>query len=433
MALDVETEIVKAVTNADALMVFYQEGIDKTHFADEKMGEIYDFAIDYWLNYSAMKSAPTVDILRNKFSDYDVLVANAEGAAPAYLSKKLKNQYTFMQMTEVVRSGLIDADIDSCYKAKLLRDSLSAIVDNVTPRQQKIVYGENMDVYKKLANAKINENGAPYPFDELNVETGGIKPGELAVLVAPTGKGKTWFAALTALRAAERGWNVYFATLELDPFDIGRRTELLWVNRNDVVVPVDQFLKGVEMPRYIQALDRARDEIGQLPGRLVIDQPSMKERTPSDLVQNAKMNGCNFIIVDQLQFVTKNPKIQSLYEQTADCIYTIKNLIASPADNVKMPMLLLHQMTREGVKNAKDGIGTAQDIAHSSVVEQLADVIWALGNTEEESKISIMKLVTLKTRRYGDMGYKLRWELKRQALIDLIKDENGIPKRVERW
>ena len=187
------------------------------------------------------------------------------------------------------------------------------------------------------------------------------------------------------------------------------------------------------MPRYIQALDRARDEIGQLPGRLVIDQPSMKERTPSDLVQNAKMNGCNFIIVDQLQFVTKNPKIQSLYEQTADCIYTIKNLIASPADNVKTPMLLLHQMTREGVKNAKDGIGTAQDIAHSSVVEQLADVIWALGNTEEESKISIMKLVTLKTRRYGNMGYKLRWELKRQALIDLIKDENGIPKRVERW
>ena len=87
-----------------------------------------------------------------------------------------------------------------------------------------------------------------------------------------------------------------------------------------------------------------------------------------------------------------------------------------------MPVLLLHQMTREGVKNAKDGIGTAQDIAHSSVVEQLADVIWALGCTEEEENISVMKL--------GRMGYKLRWELKYQALIDLMRDDNGNPRTI---
>ena len=240
----------------------------------------------------------------------------------------------------------------------------------------------------------------------------------------------TWFAAKTALEAARQGWNVYFASLELDPYDIGRRTELLHVNRDQIVVPVDKFLKGIEMPRYVQALDRARDEIGGLPGKLVIDQPPMPERTPSALIQNAKMCGCNFVVIDQLQFVKKNPKIQSLYEQTADCIYTLKNLIASPSDNQKMPVLLLHQMTREGVKNAKDGIGTAQDIAHSSVVEQLADVIWALGCTEEEENISVMKLVTLKTRRYGRMGYKLRWELKYQALIDLMRDDNGNPRTI---
>ena len=41
-----------------------------------------------------------------------------------------------------------------------------------------------------------------------------------------------------------------------------------------------------------------------------------------------------------------------------------------------------------------------------------------------------MKLVTLKTRRYGRMGYKLRWELKYQALIDLMRDDNGNPRTI---
>lgn len=432
MVLDVETEIVKACLDKDCLEVFYQSGVDYVQFADSKLADMYQYAVNYWLNFSGMQLAPTKDVMLERFPDFEDITKTAEGAAPAYLAKELKDQYVKMQMADALRNGIVDLDIDATQKVKLLRDLLSSIVDNVTPRQQKIVYGEDMDVYKQLANAKINEIGAPYPFDDLNVETGGIKPGELAVLVAPTGKGKSWWASLTALKAVEKGWNVYFATLELDPFDIGRRIELLWVNRNGIVVPVDQFLKGIEMPKYIQALNKARDEIGNLSGRLVIDQPPMNERTPSVLVQSAKMNDCNFIIIDQLQFVTKNPKIQSLYEQTADCIYTIKNLIASPADNIKMPMLLLHQMTREGVKNAKDGIGTAQDIAHSSVVEQLADVIWALGNTEEEKNINVMKLVTLKTRRFGDLGYKLRWELKHQALIDILRDENGNPKKIRR-
>ncbi|QXJ36720.1 DNA helicase [Eggerthella phage LE2-3] len=780
MALDVETEIAATLTDPNALMVYYQSGIDASQFADPKMAEMYSFASDYFLNFAAMRGAPTLDVLRERFPDYDALTQGAAGAAPSYLSKKLKDQYCEFQLTDALRMGVENMGLDAEQKVKMLRDTLSVIVDNVTPRQQKIVYGdgESMELYKKMANAKLAEVGAPYPFEELNVETGGIKPGELAVLVAPTGKGKaqplyskvltehgfkpmgeirvgdkvrtrrgtlarvigvypqgkkrayrvhladgrhadccidhlwttayktkangipcvsertmtlgemiarglmsgkayrwrvpvndavemsrkelpidpyvlgvligdgclsqvpggslafssveddvvnslcerlgedyavkkvnadncsygisylpkwnmnplssavvdlglnvksyekfipadylgasaeqrfdllrglmdtdgcmmgnggktystaskrladdvvslcrslgmcararmkrragksdewvvsvmtaesitssgkhecrerahdavanrkflhryvsivdvedlgfdtemqcimvddpehlyltddyivthnTWFAAKTALEAARQGWNVYFASLELDPYDIGRRTELLHVNRDQIVVPVDKFLKGIEMPRYVQALDRARDEIGGLPGKLVIDQPPMPERTPSALIQNAKMCGCNFVVIDQLQFVKKNPKIQSLYEQTADCIYTLKNLIASPSDNQKMPVLLLHQMTREGVKNAKDGIGTAQDIAHSSVVEQLADVIWALGCTEEEENISVMKLVTLKTRRYGRMGYKLRWELKYQALIDLMRDDNGNPRTI---
>lgn len=432
MALDVETEIVATLTDPDALMIYYQSGVDVSQFADEKMAEIYAFAIDYFLNYASMNGAPSREVIASKFPEIDSLIAGAAGAAPSYLAKVLKDKYCKFQLTDALRTGLVGVDGDSEARVKMLRDTLSVIIDNVTPRQQKIVYGdgESMDLYKRMANFKLSEIGAPYPFDEINVETGGIKPGELAVLVAPPGKGKTWLAVKTALEAARQGWNVYFASLELDPYDIGRRMELLWVNRDRTVVPVDQFLKGVDMPRYVQALDVARNEIGSLPGRLVIDQPPMPERSPSALVQNAKMNGCNFVIIDQLQFVKKNQKISSIYEQTGDCIYTMKNLISSPADNKKMPLLLLHQMTREGIKNAKDGMGTMQDIAHSSVIEQLADVIWALGCTEEEKNINVMKYATLKTRRYGDLGYKLRWELKYQAMIDLMRDDNGNPRTI---
>ena len=61
--------------------------------------------------------------------------------------------------------------------------------------------------------------------------TGGIHPGEMAVLVAPAGMGKTMVACKTALEAVRQGWSVYFATLELEPLDIAQRVEYMEVNR----------------------------------------------------------------------------------------------------------------------------------------------------------------------------------------------------------
>lgn len=73
MALDVETEIAATLTDPNALMVYYQSGIDASQFADPKMAEMYSFASDYFLNFAAMRGAPTLDVLRERFPDYDAL------------------------------------------------------------------------------------------------------------------------------------------------------------------------------------------------------------------------------------------------------------------------------------------------------------------------------------------------------------------------
>lgn len=435
MGLDVETEIIASCLNPEALLTYHSWGVDVSHFADEELAPIYEFANDYFFNYGSMRYAPTVEIISDRFPKFLELIKGAEGAAPQYLAKKLKDLYCSRQVMESIRLTTQDFSVDTEEKARLLRDSLSLIVDSVTPNAQRLEYGKDMELYNKQANINLATIGAPYPFEHLNKVTRGIKPGELVMLVAAPKKGKSWFAAKTVLEAVRMGWSVYFASLELDIMNMARRLELLEANRNGMVIPINKLNSGEEMPSYIKALEEARKRIEAYPGKLVIDKPKLKERTPSALVQNAKIAGCNFMVVDQLQFV-KNPnsKARTVAEQTSEIIYELKDLIDSPADNIKMPMLMLHQLNREGIKgSSKTGIATAQDIANSEDITRVADLIWTLGQTEEDRNANVMKLVTLATRNIAPMGFKLRWDIKYTGAIELLLTPEGNPKEIGSW
>ena len=262
----------------------------------------------------------------------------------------------------------------------------------------------------------------------------GIKPGEIAVLVGPSGLGKTLVACKTALEAVRSGWDVYFATLELEPLDIARRIEFMEANRESMEVNVYDWVHGNRTPAMVEALHQAQDRVAGMPGRLVIDQPRVEDRTPSALVQSCKMHGCRFLIVDQLQFVTK-PQRESLAEATGMCMQDFKRQLMTPADGMRIPMLLLHQMNRVGVKAQQQTgkIGSMSDIAHSSWVEQLSDVVWGIGRSQEEEYAGVMNIATLKHRSFGGVGWRLTWDVTDTFQIDVMHDPTGAPVRLEEW
>lgn len=435
VALDAETEIIATMTSSDACGTYYRDGLNGSHFADGECRKIYDWCMDYYMTHGRMEDAPSVEVILTEFPEFSELTRDTKGAAPSYLSQRLKSEYIKRQVNDTVKTLLPMINQDSMGVAVMLREAFSNIVDNCKTTDEILEYGEDMEAYRRKL-AEIREHrGAPYPFAEMQSHTGGIHEGEMAVLVAPSGTGKTCLACKTALEAVRQGHNVFFATLELSIENITNRMEYMLVNEDGVKVPIVDYTSGRVIPEYELAIRDAQDRLAAMDGRLVVAQPQIEDRTPTALVQSCKAHGCDFLIVDQLQFV-KRPRRDSIQESYGAALQEFKQQIMTPVDNVRLPLLLLHQMNRGGAKTQREGVGkvgSMTDIAGSAWVEQISDIVWGLGRNDEERNNNIMNIATLKTRNVAPIGWQLFWDTDVSYQFDVLRDDNGNARRLERW
>lgn len=433
--MDVEREIVATLHDSDALATYQREGVSGSLFADQRYAHAFVEAMGYYRTHGHMRDAPSVDILSMAVDGYGDIIEGVSGAAPSFLVSELKRMYVARQVTLMLHDVMQGLQDDPVGVAKYLRDGSSKVIEMTTTPDSRIVYGEDMGYYRQMMEARDSVAGAPYPFKEMQQATGGIRPGEMATLVGPSGMGKSMLAVKSALEAVRQGWGVYFATLELDPYAITQRMELMEANRDDIEVPVGPWREGVRLDRYVKAYEAAQERIAAMPGKLVVDQPKVEDRTPAALVNACKSAGCDFLIVDQLQFVTK-PRRDNMSEAVGLVMQEFKQALSRPADNVRIPMLLLHQMNRTGVKTQETGsgkIGSMTDIAHSSWIEQLSDVVWAIGRNREEANLGVMNIGTLKVRNFAHVGWRLDWDLDVGFQIDIQRLPDGSPVRLSEW
>lgn len=435
VALDTEFEILATLSSDSACRRYYDDGIHGYHFADESCRKIYDWCRDYFETHGMLMYAPTHEIISTEFPNYDSIIANAKGASPSYLSKRLKNDYIKRESESTLRKLLPMMSEDAFDAAMFLRDSMSKLVDNCVPESFCIEYGKDIDIYRKRVKEQQEKVGVPYPFKEMTEWTGGIRDGEMCIFVAPAGMGKTCLACKTALEAIRAGYNVYFASLELSIENIAQRIEYMVANEERVHVPVMEYQKGVRLPQYIDAITKAQEKIAAMPGRLVIDQPMIANRTPTALVSSCKAHDCDLIIVDQLQFVTK-PKRDTLQESYGAALQEFKQQIMTPVDGRRLPLVLLHQMNREGTKTQmKDSgkVGSMTNIAGSAWVEQIADIVWGIGRNEEERNNNVMNMATLKVRNTSPVGWMLFWDTTYSYRFNIMRDQVGNPIRLAGW
>jgi len=85
---------------------------------------------------------------------------------------------------------------------------------------------------------------------------GGLGPGELGVVMAPSGIGKSWFLSKIACAALQRGVNVLHYTLELSESYVGQRYITILTN----IATADQKLRKDDIVRKVK----------QTPGRVKI-------------------------------------------------------------------------------------------------------------------------------------------------------------------
>lgn len=210
--------------------------------------------------------------------------------------------------------------------------------------------------------------------------TGGVKPGQLIVLGARPGVGKTALALQIAAYVSQKSGQVLVCSLEMD--------------QDEVMVRLLADQSGVDVQRMENRAYQAGDWDKIAAGITPISNYKLwiteSARTPLQVRREAQTiqrnGGLKLIVIDYIQLLRADSETGSRYEQITQISRELKLM----AMELKVPVLALTQFNREseahaGMKKRKPSMAEAKD---SGSIEQDANVFLTLFSPDEPKEKS---------------------------------------------
>ncbi len=233
--------------------------------------------------------------------------------------------------------------------------------------------------------------------------SGGLEAGELVVLAARPGVGKSALAAQIAANVARRGEPVLFVSLEMPEDQITRRLASSWSGVDSRAVR-DGLIDGEPEA----AFDDALRMLGELP--IYFD--ASGNATPSAVASRARKvkaqeGSIGLIVVDYLQLMTIDRE-----ERRGRSSMTRNDEVALVSRQLRMlalalgcPVLALSQLSRD-IEKRQGGRPQLSDLRDSGAVEQDASIIWFLyrGANPDEFEGRLPVYVDQAKHRSGSLG-----------------------------
>lgn len=272
---------------------------------------------------------------------------------------------------------------------------------------------------EEMMSLKGNVTGIPTGFVELDEMTAGFHGGELIIVAARPSMGKTALGLnLVAHAALREKKSVAFFSVEM---------------------PQEQLMMRILASEAKINLNKIR--IGQIDdkswGRLISTAAQLSESklyindtssiSPLDIRSIARKqkskHGLDMIMIDYLQLMSMNQKMESREREVAEISKSLKAL----AKELDIPVIALAQINR-GVEGRADRRPMLSDLRESGSIEQDADVIMMIYRNdyyEKDNPTGAAELIIGKQRN-GPVGtVKLSWEPSLGRFSNNIEDRSG--------
>ncbi len=247
------------------------------------------------------------------------------------IQKQVREYFARIQMNDVALSGaehVKDVSLDFCKKQKLKEAMIKSV---------ELIKSSSYDEVSKVINDALklgtdNNHGYDYVVDfekrfelrsrnpvstgwELidNITRGGLGRGELGVVIAPTGAGKSMALVHLGATALKLGFNVVHYTLELQDEVIAGR--------------YDSCLTGLNLSEVKDHKEVVLDMVQDLKGKLLIKEYPTKSASTNTIkahLDKLKAHGhrIDFVIVDYGDLLRpvskekeKRQELESIYEE----------------------------------------------------------------------------------------------------------------------
>ena len=299
-----------------------------------------------------------------------------------YYADIIKNDSVLRQVIEASQKVINEA-FESVDASAVLASAEKSIFDiGQTRRTNDLEHikkgvGEAIDLMEKVSIDPNCNMGVKVGFPVLDKMTNGFKPGELIIIAARPGIGKTTLAVNFAINAALKyGKSVAMFDLEMSNLQVAQRF-MCATGR----IPMD-YVKGGTKDQTAWATLFETKKILEDSNIYIDDTTTI---TPAEILSKCRklkaQHGLDMVIIDYLQLMKaeKQSKDGNRQQEVADLTRSIK----LAARELGCPILLLSQLNRESEKRS-DKTPQLSDLRESGSIEQDADIVMFIADFASE-------------------------------------------------
>ncbi len=341
---------------------------------------------EYYFEY---KKQPTLEVIKYKIDEIenDVLKSG--------VIEKLRDVWKNIESTdlEFVEKETLDFCKNQALKNAILEsvdllenknyDGIKSIIDDAMKAGTTRDLGHD---YVPSLETRLEESSritVPTPWDVINdITDGGLGPGELGVVVAPAGIGKSWTLQALGSEVIRKGKTVVHYSLEL--------------NENYVGLRYDSIFSGVTTANIKYHKEEVEKQISKLSGKLLIKYFPTKAASVQTLGSHLKqieISGVkvDMVIVDYADILMPT----GFFKEKRHAIGNIYEDLRGLAGELEIPIWTASQANRSALE--EDVIG-ADKVAEDYSKVMTADFVMSMSRKVEDKIANTGRFHVIKNR-----------------------------------
>ena len=382
-----QSKVISSLITKKTFLQTISDILQQEYFDSDANKWLLKNIIDYFYEF---KTSPTLEVLKIKINDVEDEVLNIS------IVDKLKDAWNFRESTDL--EFVQKETIKFCKNQKLK----NAIIDSVV-----LLENQNYDEIKKKIDdamragterdighdylvslderlSKSARDTVECGWGEIDeIMDGGLGGGELGVIVAPAGIGKSWALQCIGAHNLRKGRTVVHYSLEL--------------NENYVGLRYDTIFTGITTSNIKYYVEDVKKKLKKLPGKLIIKYYPTKAASVQTLASHLK----------QLELQEINPDI---------VLVDYADILMGYGKEKRFVLESIYEDLRALAGEANIPIWTASQANRSSLEEEIID---ATKVSEAYSKIMIADFVISMSRKIED-------KVGKTARFHIIKNRFGI-------
>lgn len=376
--------------------------VDPNYFESDSRKWITKTILEYFIEYRVLPTPAVFKVEVNKIQSetLKVSVLSELRSVSQHLTDTdlnyIKDKFLQFCKNQTLKSAIIESvDLLEAHQY----DEIKILVDGAMRAGSERDFGHDWkeDIEHRLKDK--NRQTIETPWQCLNfLMDGGLAAGELGIIAAPSGAGKSWLLTAMGSAALRKGKKVLHITLELNDTYTGLR--------------YDTIFTGIESKKLKDHVDEVMAAVGEVSGKLKIKYfPSYTVNSHNLMAFLQQLEGAGFVpdllVIDYADLLRSNSKADARYLELGQIYGELRGV----AGELQIPCWTASQTQRSSIS---EEVIQADKIAESYSKIMVADFVISLSRTLNDKQSNTARVHVIKNR-FGPDGITF------PAEMDVIK------------